>query len=241
LGPRTDDRTVYALAQGTLRVDPDAAATVATVEGGAKMESTIKANFMNDGMITLVLDQDFADFVTAQRIEDAINNFQAIITGDPNASPGMIGRSRSGGFQGGQNSGGAGLAMARAIDQLHIEVEIPALDRESPVRFISLLLDTTVHLSPKSNRVVINESDGIVVIGKDVEIAPVLVTHRNLRIQAGGPNFVDIGTTDNLETNAKLKDLADALNALDVPTDDLIAIIKTLKAKGDLYGEVVFR
>ena len=46
---------------------------------------------------------------------------------------------------------------------------------------------------------------------------------------------------NDLPANAKLKSLADALNALDVPTEDLIVIIKTLKRKGDLYGEVVFQ
>ncbi|QDV64503.1 Flagellar P-ring protein precursor [Crateriforma conspicua] len=240
LGPRTDDRNVYALAQGQLRVSPDGPATVATVEGGAKMESTIKANFHTDGRITLILDQDFADFITAQRVEDEINNYMAIIAGD-SATASRGGLANGSNLTPGSARLSSNLSTARAIDQLHIEVEIPELDRSSPVRFISLLLDTTIHLQSKSNRVVINESDGIVVIGKDVEIAPVLVTHRNLRIEAGGPEFVEIGQDASPETNAKLKDLADALNALDVSTEDLIAIIKTLKAKGDLYGEVVFQ
>ncbi|WP_390621868.1 flagellar basal body P-ring protein FlgI [Crateriforma conspicua] len=240
LGPRTDDRNVYALAQGQLRVSPDGPATVATVEGGAKMESTIKANFHTDGRITLILDQDFADFITAQRVEDEINNYMAIIAGD-SATASRGGLANGSNLTPGSARLSSNLSTARAIDQLHIEVEIPELDRSSPVRFISLLLDTTIHLQSKSNRVVINESDGIVVIGKDVEIAPVLVTHRNLRIEAGGHEFVEIGQDASPETNAKLKDLADALNALDVSTEDLIAIIKTLKAKGDLYGEVVFQ
>jgi len=89
---------------------------------------------------------------------------------------------------------------------------------------------------------VINERDGVVVIGRDVEIAPVLVTHRSLRIEAGGGGgFVQVSDKADESGNAKLKSLADALNALDVPTEDLIAIIKTLKRKGDLYGEVIFQ
>ena len=82
----------------------------------------------------------------------------------------------------------------------------------------------------------------MVVIGSDVEIAPVLVTHRNLRIEAGGAGgLVPVGGADDEPAGAKLKALADALIALDVPTEDLIAIIKTLKRKGDLFGEVVFQ
>ncbi len=64
----------------------------------------------------------------------------------------------------------------------------------------------------------------------------------NARIQGGCKvldSLIPIGQQPP-EGNASLKALADALNALDVSTDDLIAIIKTLKKKGDLYGEVVF-
>jgi len=119
---------------------------------------------------------------------------------------------------------------------------IPELYRDNPIKFISFLLNIPIQLSSHSTRVVINERDGVVVIGEDVEIAPVLVTHRNLRIEAGGrtrDSMASIGDGKEVE-NPKLKALADALNALDVPTDDLIAIIKTLKRKGDLYGEVIF-
>ncbi len=130
----------------------------------------------------------------------------------------------------------------RAIDQVHIEVEIPELYRQNPIKFISFLLNIKIQIANRSSRVVINEREGVVVIGNDVEIAPVLVTHRSLRIEAGGTGgFVEVGNDSDEQANAKLKSLADALNALDVPTEDLIAIIKTLKRKGDLFGEVVFQ
>lgn len=227
LGPRADNPTVYALAQGPVSLMPDGPPTSARIQSGCKMESTIQAAFQVNGKITLVLDRDFANFDTTQRIEDEINNLAALTLGDLNEDSGSASQRR---------------AQAQAIDQLHVEVTIPELYRENPIKFISFLLNIPIQLSSHSTRVVINERDGIVVIGEDVEIAPVLVTHRNLRIEAGGrttDSLVPVGETP-VNTNAKLKALADALNALDVPTDDLIAIIKTLKRKGDLYGEVVF-
>ena len=224
-GPRVDDPTVYAMAQGRLQASADGAATTATIQAGAKMESTVRAAFQQDGKITLVLDRDFADFDTTQRIEDEINSFADFTLGSSEPSPSLSTRQ----------------ARARAIDQLHVEVRIPELYRENPIKFISLLLNMPIQVSSHSSRVVINEREGIVVIGKDVEIAPVLVTHRNLRIEAGNAGFVNLNDKDDVSGNAKLKSLADALNALDVPTEDLIAIIKTLKAKGDLFGEVVFQ
>ena len=223
LGPRADNVTVYAMAQGPIALSLDGPATSGTIQGGAKMEATVEASYQSQGLITLVLDKDFASFDTAQRIEDEINNLAALTLGDPSSTS-------------------SSRTRARAIDQVHIEVEIPELYRQNPIKFISFLLNIPIQLSSRSNRVVINEREGVVVIGKDVEIAPVLVTHRNLRIEAGvGNSFVQLEDSGDSTGNAKLKSLADALNALDVPTEDLIAIIKTLKRKGDLFGEVVFQ
>ncbi|WP_315854219.1 flagellar basal body P-ring protein FlgI [Rubripirellula amarantea] len=232
LGPRSDNPTVYAMAQGRLAVSRDGPATTASIQGGAKMEASVPAVFQKDGKLTLVLERDFASFDTAQRVEDEINNLSSLTLSD------SLARS-SGNSIGGVKSS---RTWAKAIDQLHIEVGIPEVYRDNPIKFISFLLGTTIQINSHSNRVVINEKDGVVVIGRDVEIAPVLVTHRNLRIDAGGGGgFTQVSDKSDVPSNAKLKSLADALNALDVPTDDLIAIIKTLKRKGDLYGEVVFQ
>ncbi len=227
LGPRADNPTVYATAQGVVSISPDGPPTTARIQSGCKMESTIRASFQMDGKITLILDRDFATFDTTQRIEDEINNLSALTLGAPGADSATSSERRT---------------QAQAIDQLHVEVTIPELYQDNPIKFISFLLNIPIELSSHSARVVINERDGVVVIGEDVEIAPSLITHRNLRIEAGGAkteNLVSVGEPPEAQ-NAKLKALADALNALDVPADDLIAIIKTLKRKGDLYGEVVF-
>ncbi len=227
LGPRADNPTVYAIAQGRVSVSADGPPTAGRIQGGCKMETTIKASYQLDGKITLIIDRDFANFDTSQRIEEEINNLATLTFND---SPD------------GEATPSQKRPQAQAIDQLHVEVMIPDLYRDNPIKFIAFLLNTPIQLSSHSNRVVINERDGVVVIGEDVEIAPVLVTHRNLRIEAGGRSMgslVKVGD-ERINENAKLKALADALNALDVPTDDLIAIIKTLKRKGDLYGEVVF-
>ena len=223
LGPRADNPKVFAQAQGRLSLSLDGPPTSAIVQGGAKMEAAVEASYHRDGRITLILDKDFASFDTTQRIEDEVNNLSALALGSP-------------------SSGTAGRTSARAIDQMHVEVMIPELYRSNPIKFISFLLNIPIQLSNRSSRVVINEREGVVVIGKDVEIAPVLITHRNLRIEAGGyRGFVEVADPNDQPSNAKLQSLADGLNALDVPTEDLIAIIKTLKHKGDLFGEVVFQ
>lgn len=226
LGPRADNQTVYAMAQGKLSVTLDGPATTGTIQGGGKMEAPVQASFHKDGVITLVVEKDFASFATTQRIETEVNNLMTEYA------------------LSGNNSRVSGRARAQAVDQVHVEVEIPELYRGNPIRFISLVLDTPIQLANQSSRVVINQAKGIVVIGEDVEIAPVLVTHRNLSIDVGGRSAGFVSVNDDVAdepTNAKLKSLHDALNALDVPTEDLIEIIKTLKRKGDLFGEVIFQ
>lgn len=232
LGPRADNPQVYALAEGPLQLNPDDPPTTATVENGGKMEATVSTSFHTDGVLTLIIDKDFADFDTAQRIEDEINNLGELALGSV-----------------GQAANPSQRAIrARALGQSQVEVTIPEIYRENPIKFISLILKTQVSLPKNSTRVVINERDGVVVIGEDVEIAPVLISHRGLRIEAVGSGKIrsldanqPLDPTAPATPNAKLKHLADALNALEVPTDDLIAIIKTLKRKGDLFGEIIYQ
>jgi flagellar P-ring protein precursor FlgI len=90
--------------------------------------------------------------------------------------------------------------------------------------------------------VVINEREGVIVIGEDVLISPVAINHKNLTIDArpGQGAFVAVDTETPQLPRPKLKNLVDALNALNVPTKDVIAIIRTLDRNGDLYGQVVF-
>lgn len=231
LGPRADNPTVYAVAEGPLRISENASATTATVHRGAKMEATVMAPFHHEGKLTLIIDRDIADFDTSQRIEEAINSlpdFSMSRSPSESISPGM--------------AGSPGVPSARAIDQLHIEVQIPDIYRDNPIMFVSGMMATPISLPSKSNRVVINEREGVVVIGEDVEIAPALITHQNLRIEAKGEGgLLPVDQMGRPGSNAKLKALADALNALDVPAADLIDIIKALKRKGDLYGEVIFQ
>ena len=222
LGPRADNPTVYAMSQGPIETSLDAPLTTGRIAGGAKMETSVRANYTHRGKVTLVLRNEFASFSTAQLIEDEINQFH-------NAT---LGESPSAAFT---------TDVAMAVDPLHVEVSIPSIYQDRPMQFLFLLMDLSIYLPAHDNRVVIDEREGVVVIGKDVEIAPVLITHRNLRIETGVGGFATVGGGGSDEDSAKLKSLADALAALDVPTADLIAIIKTLQTKGDLFGEVIYR
>ena len=238
LGPRADNPTVYAMAQGELRLGLDGPATKATIESGAKMEATVKTAFEAHGKITFVIKDDVASFETAQLIQSQINVYLdqlPSLAKSPAAQRLLIQPRGEASYARTQASNGK---FARAVDQKHVEVLIPPSFANNVVGFISQLeSQVRITLRSQSQRVVINEREGIVVIGEGVEIAPSLISHRNLRILAGGgPTLVAVDP----QANPTLQSLADALNALEVPTEDLIAIIKTLQKKGDLFGEVVF-
>ena len=94
------------------------------------------------------------------------------------------------------------------------------------------LLDVAV-----APRVVVNERTGSIIISGDVEIGPVVVTHGNMVIQAGGAQFVPVDSSQTQTT--KLKALVDALNALNTPPQDIIQIIKGLEKNGKLRGRLI--
>ncbi len=215
VGPDRGDAQVYAFAEGPITVDGNSMLTTSRVFGGARLEADFFNAFTKDGKITLVLDENHAGFGTAQEIVETVNSQLGFGTGS--------------------------MPLARAINQQNVEVIIPSQYREDPVLFVSLVLRLPL-LQPESEpRVVINERAGSIVIGGDVQIGPVVVSHKNIVIEAGAPpsggGFVSL---DPAETSVpRLKAMVEALNAMHVPTADVIEIIKGLHRNGKLYGKLI--
>ena len=144
---------------------------------------------------------------------------------------------------------------------MEIEVEIPKQYHDDHVLFVSDILRKTMVTSIESQaRVVLDETTGTVVVGADVEIGPVAVTHGNVTVEAGGA-FVGVdlsGKERRLEAqrkrlereddanelpsgNVRLQALVNALNAICVPSSDIIGIIRKIDECGQLYGKVVLQ
>jgi flagellar basal body P-ring protein FlgI len=79
------------------------------------------------------------------------------------------------------------------------------------------------------------------VIGADVEIGSIVVAHKNIVVETGdnlpAERFVAVDPSE-LQT-AKLKALVAALNAVKVPTTDIIQIIKDIEHNGKLHGQLI--
>lgn len=149
------------------------------------------------------------------------------------------------------------------IDPATVEVIIPPNYHHRPSDWIGRIGNLTVTPDVPA-RVVINERTGTVVIGENVRVARVLITHANLTVTTvespevsqpapfseGETTVVprtDISVTEEgiavteVEENLTVGDLAFALNSLGVSPRDLSAIFQQLHASGALHADLEFK
>jgi flagellar P-ring protein FlgI len=218
-GPNTQDARVYALCNGQVTIDNLAQPMVGVVHGGCQIEADIFTPFHRDGFVTLILDKNHADFQTANEIVYKIRQQLTYSeTGNAKDIEGMV----------------------RALDAANILVRIPEnymRDRD-PVAFVSEMLEIQLEDPQAESRVVINPRAGTIVISGDVEIGDVIVSHKNVVVDAAtAPAFAAIDVDQS--SAPKLQTLVDQLNALKVPTADMVEIIRGIERNGKLHGRLI--
>jgi flagellar P-ring protein precursor FlgI len=127
--------------------------------------------------------------------------------------------------------------MVRAIDAANIIVRIPEADVQDPVALIALILETPIGEPEPEARVTINTRAGTIIISGDVEIGDVIVSHKNIIVETMTPSFAPIDIDDS--NKPKLDKLVSQLNALRVPTADMIEIIQGIDRNGKLHGRLI--
>ncbi len=153
-----------------------------------------------------------------------------------------------------------GFPCAKALDATTVVVRIPDMYRNDPVGFVSSIEGLELGLSQKA-KVVINERTGTVVVGENVRINTVAISHGNLSVvvketpQVSQPlPFTQGQTTVVPETQitvteekrqlflvprgATIGELVRALNVLGVSSRDLVTIFQAIKAAGALEAEL---
>ena len=208
-GPNPQDKRVYALCEGAVFLEEPAKPLTGLVAGGCQMEENVTANFVEKGVITLVLKKNIANFNTAVEVAAMI-----------------------------QQTAGLEDGYAQALDAARIQVKIPEEYREDPVAFAAQVLETDVYSPEPEARVVINQKTGSIVISGDVTIGDVIVAHKNVVVEAGQVPPFSVIDADKSDT-AKLQALIDALNSLKVDNADVIEIIKGIDRNGKLHGQLV--
>jgi flagellar P-ring protein FlgI len=215
-GPNTQDPRVYALCQGQVTIDDPSQPMVGVVHGGCQMEADVFTPFVRDGFITLVLDKNHANFQLAAEIANLID-YQLTYSD-----------ARDGRREG----------IARAIDAANIVVRIPESYLRDPVSFASDILDIRIEEPEPEARVVINPRAGTIVISGDVTIGDVIVSHKNVVVEAAiAPAFAQIDV--NQSNTPRLEQLVNQLNALKVPTTDMIEIIRGIERNGKLHARLI--
>ncbi len=210
---------VYGFSQGDLAIDPTNVNT-ASVHGGCRLVEDFFNPYVKEGRITLVINPNQASFVMAQEISDLVNEQFASQQSTP--------------------YGTQYIRPAMAINQVNVVVAIPQQYQKFPVEFVAQIMNLPLDEIRTDARVVVNERTGSVVISGDVEIGPAVVTHRNIVVETGaiqGDPFVGIDPEHANPT--QLKSLLEALNAVKVPTKDIIDILKGLERNGKLRGRLI--
>lgn len=112
-------------------------------------------------------------------------------------------------------------------------VSVPEAERQSPVSFIARL--ESILVQPDSaSRIVINERTGTVIAGQNVELLPVAISYRNIKIE------VDPGRRGlvMLPQGSAINTLVTMLNGIGVSAPDITMIFKTLQRAGALKAQV---
>lgn len=153
---------------------------------------------------------------------------------------------------------------AQAIDPATVVLPVPPAFRGRVAALLTEIEQLPV-VPDLPARILVDESQGIIVIGQNVRISPVAVAQGNLTVrvtetpQTVQPNpFTDGETRTEPRTNiavdeqngnrmlvvggeVTLQDLVDGLNAMGVGPRDMIAIVQAIKAAGALQAEIEVR
>ena len=154
---------------------------------------------------------------------------------------------------------GAGTAMA--VDAASIAITIPS-GMPSRVTFVSYIENLELTPGAAPARVIVNSRTGTVVIGSNVLISPVAITHGNLivtiseDIQVSQPapfsrggrtevvpsSSVEVEQEDSrmfvLRPGVTLDTLVSAVNEVGASPSDLVAILEALKQAGALHAQL---
>jgi flagellar P-ring protein precursor FlgI len=128
------------------------------------------------------------------------------------------------------------MFVAQALNASHIRVEVPEEYQTKLTSFIAEIEGLTVEPDQKAV-VIVNERTGTVVMGGDVKISDVVVSHNGLSIEVGS------GKSSKKESvvpvqGTTIGDLVKSLNQMGVKPEDLVSILQSIHASGALKADI---
>lgn len=155
-----------------------------------------------------------------------------------------------------------GPGTAEALDAASIRVSAPR-DTSQRVAYLSIIENLEIETGKERAKIIINSRTGTIVMGQNVRIEPVAVTHGSLTVtitedfQVAQPNALAEGETVVVpQTNiniddggdsrmfkfgpgATLNDIVKAVNEVGAAPGDLMAILEAMKQAGALKAELI--
>jgi len=152
--------------------------------------------------------------------------------------------------------------IASAVDANTIKIKVPFDFQNNYVEFAAAIEGLYVETEERSEKIVINERTGTVVMGEDVSIDGCAVAHgsfnvninvtkqvsqpnpfvpgasamvyeeSNVKVEGGGNQVV------TLPQGANVQDLVNALNVLGASPKDIISILQAIKAANALHADI---
>lgn len=226
-----ENAKAYAVASGNLMLENEEEnPRRAKIVRGAQITQTISSsNLDSQNRLTLVLHQSKASWGLASYIAQTINGVMVL---SDDAAP-----------------------IAVALDAKNVRVQVPDEALPNLSDFIRQIMVTTIdsELASGGARVIINRAEGTIAMTKDVVLSPVIISHKGMTIQIVTPepepdvnnprvevaSFVALDPEN--QASPRLRQLLDALNTLNVPAEDRIAIIKEIHDLGVLHAELIYK
>lgn len=155
-----------------------------------------------------------------------------------------------------------GPDVARPMDASSVVVDSP-INPAQKVNYLSLLENIEVAPGREAARIVINSRTGTIVVGQDVRVEPVAVTHGSLTVtvnesvEVSQPNPLaegqtvvlpetrEVGATQDinpmfkLDGGASLESIVRAVNLVGAAPGDLMAILEAMKQAGALKADLI--
>jgi len=225
-GPGLD--RIFAFASGPVRLPDQKVKTSGIIVQGATMEADVIHNYISDDWeITLVIEDVHASHALASVIAQVINE-----------SASEVGQMRR---------------IATAVGPKNVVVAIPQEERVAPADFIARVEAAELLMPPGEARIVINRQTNTIAIGEGVEIGPAVISHKGMSIMTTQPpqaptpeqplvqeqHAVGIEAPKRVENGTKLRELVDALNQLNVPSNEIIEIVENLHRLGKINAKLV--
>lgn len=229
-GPDGEGRA-YAVATGDLVLeDEENEPRRAKVTRGAHMVRDVPSSNLNaKNELTLVIHESKASWVMANFIAAQINGLMSQSLDDE--------------------------PIARAEDPKNVIVRVPDVAMPNLSEFISsiMMTDIDAEIAGGGAKVVINRAEGTIVMTGEVELTPTVVMHEGMTIQIVTPEPEPDPNRPTVEQNqavaidpdnrggARLRQLLDAMNTLNIPIKDRISIIQRIHDAGALHAELIFK